>query len=108
VGQPVWAGIDAGKFEHHCIVIDTEGRRLLSRRVGNDEVILRGLIGEVVALADGGELTWAIDLDQGGAALLITLLIDTSQQLLYIPGRTVYHASGVTAETARLTPETPQ
>jgi transposase len=93
VGQPVWAGVDAGKYEHHCVVIDAEGRRLLSRRVGNDEVILRGLIGEVVALADGGELTWAIDLNQGGAALLITLLIDASQRLLYIPGRTVYHAS---------------
>ena len=42
MGQQVWAGVDAGKYEHHCVVIDAEGRRLLSRRVGNDEDVLRG------------------------------------------------------------------
>jgi transposase len=52
------------------------------------------LIGAVTALASGGEVTWAIDLNAGGAALLITLLFDRDQRLLYIPGRTVYHASG--------------
>jgi transposase len=93
VGQSVWAGVDAGKYEHYCVVIDNEGRRLLSRRVSNDEGVLQELIGEVVALADGGEPTWAIDLNQGGAALLITLLINATQRLLYLPGRAVYHAS---------------
>jgi len=39
-------------------------------------------------------VTWAIDLNAGGAALLITLLIAAQQRLLYIPGRTVHHASG--------------
>ena len=48
----------------------------------------------MTTLADGGEVTWAIDLNAGGAALLITLLIAAEQRLLYIPGRTVYHASG--------------
>jgi transposase len=52
------------------------------------------LINAVTTLADGGELTWAIDLAGGGAALLITLLLDASQRLLYIPGRSVYYASG--------------
>ena len=32
-----WAGIDAGKGHHHVVVIDGDGRRLLSRRVANDE-----------------------------------------------------------------------
>ena len=41
-----------------------------------------------------GEVTWAIDLAGGGAALLITLLLQASQRLLYIPGRSVYYASG--------------
>jgi transposase len=94
VGQQLWAGVDAGKAEHHCMVIDTEGRRLLSQRVANDEPALLELIGAVTALAGGGEVTWAIDLNAGGAALLITLLFDRDQRLLYIPGRTVYHASG--------------
>jgi len=94
VAQQLWAGIDAGKSEHHCVLVDADGKRLLSRRVANDETVLQELITDVMALADGGEVTWAIDLNGGGAALLITLLIDAEQRLLYIPGRTVHHASG--------------
>jgi len=93
VAQPVWIGVDAGKSDHHCVVIDAEGKRLLSRRVTNDESALLELITAATALADGGELTWAIDLNAGGAALLIVLLVAAEQRLLYIPGRTVHHAS---------------
>jgi transposase len=35
-----------------------------------------------------------VDLNAGGAALLIALLASHGQRLLYIPGRTVHHASG--------------
>ncbi|BBY80189.1 hypothetical protein MPUL_13470 [Mycolicibacterium pulveris] len=76
------------------MVIDAEGKRLLSQRVANDEATLLKLISTVATMADGGEVTWAIDLNAGGAALLITLLIAADQRLLYIPGRTVHHASG--------------
>jgi transposase len=91
--QQLWAGVDAGKSEHHCVVIDSEGRRLLSRRIANDEPAILELISAVTDLADGGQMTWATDLNHGGAALLITLLLAGDQRLLYIPGRTVYHAS---------------
>ena len=94
MGQPLWAGVDAGKSDHYCVVIDADGKRLLSRRVANDEAALLELINAITALADGGELTWAIDLNAGGAALLIALLIGAEQRLLYISGRTVHHASG--------------
>ncbi|MFZ3268881.1 MAG: IS110 family transposase [Mycobacterium sp.] len=94
MAQPVWAGVDAGKADHYCMVIDGDGQRLLSRRVANDEAALLEVIAAVTTLADGGEVTWAIDLNAGGAALLITLLIAAEQRLLYIPGRTVYHAAG--------------
>src|ERR1700757_1439786 len=94
VAQPVWAGVDAGKADHYCVVIDADGASLLSRRITNDEAALLELIDTVTALADGGEITWAIDLNAGGAALLIALLITAQQRLLYIPGRTVHHASG--------------
>ena len=82
------------KSDHYCVVIDADGKRLLSQRVANDEAALVELINAVTTLADGGEVTWAIDLNGGGAALLITLLFGRDQRLLYIPGRTVYHASG--------------
>ena len=31
----IWAGIDAEKREHHCLVIDGDGIRLLPQRVKN-------------------------------------------------------------------------
>jgi transposase len=93
VSQDVWAGIDAGKIAHHCVVINDAGDKLFSRRVSNDETDLLKLVGEVAALADGGRVLWAADLNAGGAALLIALLVEHEQELIYIPGRTVHHAS---------------
>jgi transposase len=91
--RQVWAGIDAGKTHHHCVVIDAEGRRLFSRRVLNDEATLTQMIADVAAL--GEVKAWAIDLNAGGAALAITLLINAGQPLLYIPGRVVNRAAGM-------------
>ena len=89
----VWAGVDAGKTHHHCVVIDSDGRRLLSRRVLNDEEELLRLIADVLALGGGEPPTWAVDLADGGAALLIGLLAHHDQRLLYIPGRAVNRAA---------------
>lgn len=89
----LWAGIDAGKAHHHCVLIDDEGNRLLSRRVANDEGELTELITDVQALAAGREVLWATDLNRGGAALLIGVLEARIQTLVYIPGRSVYHAA---------------
>ena len=89
----LWAGIDAGKTHHHCVVIDDQGNRVFSQRVANDESDLLELIGAVAALGDGGEVVWAVDLNHGGAALMIALFAAHDQHLLYIPGRTVHHAS---------------
>lgn len=87
----IWAGIDAGKTHHHCVVLDADGGRLLSRRVANDEPELLRLLSDVLGL--GADVTWAIDLADGGAALLIAILVNHDQRLLYIPGRTVNRAS---------------
>lgn len=89
----IWAGVDAGKGHHHCVVIDEGGQRLLSRKVSNDEDELLALIAEVAGIAAGDPVLWATDLNHGGAALMIQLLADHGQELLYIPGRTVHHAS---------------
>ncbi|MFE0089818.1 IS110 family transposase [Streptomyces sp. NPDC058991] len=91
--RELWAGTDAGKAAHHCTVIDTDGTKVLSRRVPNNEPELLELIGDVLALAEDGPVTWAVDLNAGGGALLIALLTGHGQRLLYIPGRTVHHAS---------------
>ena len=89
----VWAGIDSGKRAHHCVVIDRAGEILLSQRIENDETVLLEIIATVTEIADGHEVVWATDLNSGGAALLISLLVDHGQQLLYIPGRIIHHAA---------------
>ena len=88
----IWAGVDCGKAHHHCVVIDSGGKRLLSRRVANDEPDLLALIADV--RAQGDQVTWAVDLPDGGAALLLGLLVAADQPVLYLPGRAVNRASG--------------
>lgn len=51
----IWAGIDAGKRTHHCVVLDQTGSTLLSTRVDNDETALLALIDVVVGIAAGGD-----------------------------------------------------
>lgn len=86
-------GVDAGKAHHHCPIIDADGTRLLSQKIPNDEPTLLELIATVLKLAGGDDVVWATDLDYGGPALLIALLVAHGQNLLYIPGRIVHHAS---------------
>ncbi|MFF3519045.1 IS110 family transposase [Streptomyces sp. NPDC002573] len=89
----IWAGTDCGKTHHHCLVLDAEGDTLLSRRVANDEPELLELIGDVLDIADGGRVTWAMDMTGGEPALLIELLIAHGQELVYIPGFAVNRAT---------------
>ncbi|MFE9883147.1 IS110 family transposase [Streptomyces sp. NPDC005784] len=89
----IWAGIDSGKGHHHGLALDAEGNTQLSRRVVNDEPELLQLIGDVLDVAAGDEVTWAIDMTGGEPALLLALLIAHGQKVLYIPGRLVNRAS---------------
>jgi transposase len=89
----IWAGIDCGKTHHHCVAMDADGKALLSRRVANDEPELLQLLGDVLDLADGREVTWAMDMTGGEPGLLIAILVNHAQELLYIPGRMVNRAS---------------
>jgi len=82
-----WVGVDARKEFHWVHVLDASGTQLLSRRVENDEADLSGLLDEVLSLA--GDVVWATDQSGGGAALLLALLWERGQRVLYIPGLTV-------------------
>lgn len=83
----VWLGVDAGKEFHWAHLLDSSGTEILSRRVGNDEADLSKLIDEALAFAD--EVVWAIDQPGGSATLLLGLLWQREQKVLYIPGLTV-------------------
>lgn len=104
--ERAWAGIDAGKGHHHIVVIDPDGKRLLSRRVANTEPDLLELIDAVQALAT--QIAWAIDLADGPAALLIALLLQRVQSLVYLPGIAVNRATGEIEARAKRTRKTPQ
>lgn len=77
------AGTDIGKTHHHCVVLNAEGERLLSRRVLNDEPELLALLADV--LAPDVDVVWAVDVADGMAALWISVLLNHG--LVYIPVR---------------------
>jgi transposase len=94
VAEKLWAGVDIGKQNHHCVVIDGDGTRLLSVRLSNDQQELDDLVDQVTALADGdGEVLWAMDLNRGGASLLLGLLAAREQPVVYLTGLTVHRAA---------------
>lgn len=89
--EQAWAGIDAGKGHHHVVVVGSDGTRLLSRRVANHEPNLLEIITAVLGLA--GKVVWAIDLADGPAALVIAVLLQRRQKLVYLPGIAVNRAT---------------
>lgn len=89
----IWAGTDCGRSHHHCLALNADGEPLLSRKVANDEPELLALIGDVLDLAGSEKVTWTMDMAGGEPALLIELLLNHGQELLYVPGRTVNRAT---------------
>ena len=88
--EKAWAGVDAGKEFHWACVLDASGRELLSRKVENDEADISRLMDEALLLAE--EIIWALDQPGGSAALLLALLWERDQRVLYVPGLTVDRA----------------
>lgn len=87
----IWSGVDIGKTHHHCVVVDAEGKRLLSRRVRNDGPELLALLADMPAIDE--DTVGVVDVADGIATLLISVLLNHGQQLLYIPGLAVNRAS---------------
>jgi len=88
--EKAWLGVDAGKEAHWAHMLDASGTELLSRRVENEEADLSNLIDDALLLAE--EVVWAVDQPGGGAALLLALLWERNQRVLYVPGLTVDRA----------------
>lgn len=66
------------------------GEALLSRRVENDEADLLALVEEALRLV--GDVVWAVDQTGGTAALLLALLWEREQKVIYLPGLAVDRA----------------
>jgi transposase len=95
VGVPevIWVGIDAGKASHHAAAVDVDGRRLWSVKVGNGQQQLEQLVARAAKTAP--EVRWAVDLVSPMASLLLTVLLTSGQNVVYVPGRTVHGMAGV-------------
>ncbi len=62
----------------------------LPEEVENDEADILKLIDDAFSLAK--EIVWAVDQPGGSAALLLALLWERDQKVLYVPGLTVDRA----------------
>jgi transposase len=110
----VWVGVDVGKTHHWVCAVDAEGKKLLSRKVANDEAEILRVIDAVRELAE--QRVWAVDIIGAPSALLLALLAASGASVRYAAGRVVaamsaaYVGEGKTdakdayviAETARL------
>ncbi|MFF4232492.1 IS110 family transposase [Streptomyces sp. NPDC001820] len=81
----VWAGIDVGKGHHWITVVDADGDPLWNRKVVNSESDILTALGEVMDAS--GQVTWALDLVDGPAALLLGPL-PTMANPRYVTGST--------------------
>jgi len=88
--EKAWLGVDAGKESHWAHMLDVSGTVVLSRKVENEEADLSKLIDDALLVAE--ELVWAVDQPGGSAALLLALLWERDQKVLYVPGLTVDRA----------------
>jgi transposase len=95
----VWVGIDTGKGAHHAAAVDADGQLVWSRRVANEQAAISELIG--LATASAGGVCWAVDLTCSSAALLLALLVEADQQVVYVPGRVVNRMASTFAGEAK-------
>jgi transposase len=109
-----WVGIDAGKARHHAVAVDGDGEVLWSVKVNNDQQAIVDLLARAGAVE--GEVRWAVDLTSPAAALLLGVLLQAGQRVVFVPGRTVNRMAGafrgegktdakdarIIAETARM------
>lgn len=112
--EQLFVGVDIGKAHHWVCAVDEHGTALLSAKVANDETEIRQVIGAIADLA--APTQWAVDIIGAPSALLLALLIESSQPVVYASGRVVaamsaaYSGEGKTdakdafviAETARV------
>lgn len=94
----VWAGIDVGKGHHWITVVNADGDPLWNRKVINSETDILGVFGEVMDAAD--HVTWALDLVDGPAALLLETLANHGRGPGTSPGQSSQRSRRASAARA--------
>ncbi|MDR0417456.1 MAG: IS110 family transposase, partial [Propionibacteriaceae bacterium] len=116
-GVDVFAGLDAGKQDHHATALDASGDKPLDQRLPNDEAKLRAVLGQ---LAGHGRVLLVVDQPAAIGALPVAVGLDAGCEAAYLPGLATRRAADllpgeaktgakdaqVIAETARTMPST--
>ena len=86
----IWVGIDIGKRAHHAVAVDATGNEMWSVRVIRP--------GQHRGAVEPGGLRTRCQVGSGPdvaeAALLLSLLAERGQRVVYVPGRVVNRMSG--------------
>ncbi|TXC99765.1 transposase [Streptomyces sp. ISID311] len=98
--QPqVWAGTDVGKGHHWITVVDSDGDPLWNRKLVNFESNILAAFGEAMGMSD--HVTWALDLIDGPASLLLEVLGSHGQNPRYVTGSKFAPSRRASAAKAR-------
>lgn len=89
----VAVGIDIAKEFHWVCAIDSESSKvLLNCRVDNDPTSIESLIDQLQLIDEHDELRVGVDLIGGIAELLTAMLVDSSIEVVHVPGLAVNRA----------------
>jgi transposase len=107
----VWVGIDVGKTSHHACAVDETGEVVWTQKLANEQLVIEPLFDRTHTSAV--QVRCATDLTSPMALMLVTVLLDAEQTVVYVPGRVVntmtraFRGEGKTdAKDARVIAET--
>ncbi|MGA4792446.1 IS110 family transposase [Nocardia sp. AB354] len=86
-GLEIWVGIDVGKQSHHACAVDVAGEVVFSQKVGNDQRAIEQLIARAGRATT--QVRWAVDLTGPLAMMLLTVLLNAGESVVYVPGQVV-------------------
>jgi transposase len=82
--QPrIWVGIDVGKASHHGCAVDETGKVVWTQKLVNEQRGIEQLIDRAQRSAQ--QVRWAVDLTSPLALMLITVLLNAGQSVVYVP-----------------------
>ncbi|MFI6903924.1 IS110 family transposase [Nonomuraea sp. NPDC050394] len=81
-------GIDPHKHVHVAVAVGPNGRRIgKPLKVKNDALLITELLGWIRTIADGGDVTWAIEDGRGFARRLADGLLLAGHEVVWVPTR---------------------
>jgi hypothetical protein len=107
-GFTVFCGLDVAKADHHVVALDRDGRRIIDRRIANDESALAALFAQAIDVAGTARrVPVVVDQPASIGALPVAVARAHGIPVGYLPGLAPDDATTVDLHLVRRTPETP-